>query len=687
MKVTFALTFALAVAQHAFSQNFTKITPQGAVGLNYSHNAWFDFDNDGDLDIIVNGAISTNDMQTAVYRNNGNDAFALLNSVPALPPYGESEIAFINLDGDARIDVLLMGRKSGTDPRISQLKNTPTGFTDLGTIADFGQPQGGATIAVGDVNNDGTQDVFMSSIVNFDNGEPVIKAVLYTRKGNVYTPTENSFIPIYLGTAQFADLENDEDLDLIVSGNDGTYPYQSTRIYYNDGTGVFTEAEEPLAQLQNTSIDIADYDGDRDLDILLTGLDENLESVTKLYYEGAGTYHELPLPESINRTASGSAKFADFDNDGDPDIVITGTIGDDENQNRKLALYENDGGLYYEIEDPALELISIGEASWGDYDNDGDLDILVTGCMKTQPDLLGTLYILKNNSASKNVKPTAPTEFSVSPVGSNSASLFWDGSEDDHTPNNSLTYNLSLKNAEGAYLLHPFSDDVTGKRNIMEQGNMWTNFGWHINDLENGTWLFKVQAIDASFGASAWSDTKKFYAGNPLAPTNLAMSYATGDISLTWDDNSNNEETFVIERRIGDGSFLKLGEVVSNVKTFVDEDLTTEGVYQYRVYAKNPNNNSSRSNTVSFTFVGFEDNFLTSAAVYPNPAKDKIFIVAKDLSNSVATVMFMDTKGVIHKNTLLRFNHDGEGVIEVSGMTAGIYVMRIGKRVVKLVKE
>src|SRR6266850_7739468 len=281
--------FALCslIIQTSFGQLFTRINPQNAVGVYYSHNAWIDYDNDGDLDFLINGATSTNNLRTVLYENTGNDNFRqALAPFTNLPQYSESPIAFVNTNDDDRVDIMLMGRRLG-DPltnRMSLLENRTSGLVDLGPLPDFGNPDGYGTVSAGDVNGDGTLDIFVSGISGYVGGNPTISAFLYLNQGNAFVKsTTASFRGLYIADSKLADLDNDQDLDLIVCGSKADSPYQITEVYSNDGQGNFALFQSNMANLQDPSIDVADYDNDGDLDILLTGLDASLASRTKLY--------------------------------------------------------------------------------------------------------------------------------------------------------------------------------------------------------------------------------------------------------------------------------------------------------------------------------------------------------------------------------------------------------------------
>jgi hypothetical protein len=675
-----ALVFSLSFTQFCLGQIFTKIIPQDPVGVCYSHNAWVDFDNDGDLDFLVTGQDADNEFQTLLYENLGNDRFRqALAPFNNLPKYADTQIDFLNINYDDRIDLLLMGSRRGDADmsRISMLENHADGFIDLGSLPDFGSADGYGTISVGDVNSDGTSDIFISGITGYTMGDPSVAAYIYLNQNGKYIKSSStSFKGLYLADSKLVDLDNDQDLDLIVSGSDIDFPYQNTEIYFNDGLGNFQLAESELFKLQNTSIDVADYDGDNDLDILLTGFDIHLTNQAKLYRNDNGIFTDIPLNPDMSRTASGAAKWGDYDNDGDLDILITGQNGDNP---LKLAVFQNNGqGQFEELIDTSFETLGIGFASWGDYDYDGDLDILVTGAESAEPIVVPTLYILKNEGTTKNRAPSKPANFKVTMKEPNSSDLSWSESTDDFTPSSSLTYNLSIRNASSdQYLLHPFSDNISGKRRVMEQGNVWLNNTWNIKGLEDGMYSAKVQAIDGGILASEWSDEKIIYAGLPASPGNVKLSYRRGKRSISWQDNSNNEEFFIIERRSDSSKFVKIDSVISNTTNYYIDTTVEEGLHEYRVYAVNPNQRSGYSETAQLVVPASGVNQYEELYLYPNPATDLITIISEKDDVKSVHVDIVSISGVTLQTETLEFNSDGEVRLYINSIPPGFYFVRI----------
>lgn len=163
--------------------------------------------------------------------------------------------------------------------------------------------------------------------------------------------------------AVWLDYDNDDDLDLLVSGY---YTSEHNRLYQNNGTRfVEVGAEVGLKSghpTSTTGLCVGDYDNDADID-LLTFSGQYLLLRNDVAERGRFTEREI---------LDGVSSFVDFDNDGDLDIYVL-------HRNSENMLYENREGVFHEIPD-ARGLNDTGfsrSAAWCDYDNDGDMDVFV----------------------------------------------------------------------------------------------------------------------------------------------------------------------------------------------------------------------------------------------------------------------------------------------------------------------
>ncbi|HQQ83435.1 MAG: FG-GAP-like repeat-containing protein [Cyclobacteriaceae bacterium] len=584
------------------AQQFTLQIPTNSIPVYGGSNAFVDIDNDGDLDFIANGHIQTNILNASLYLNtNGNFAYSASLSA-TLPPYAESPVGLINTNHDDRIDILFMGRRIGLPDQInrsSMLENTSTGFIDKGPLPNFAQTDGFGSFSVGDVNNDGWMDIFAAGTVAFVGGSPVNEGHLYiNNSGVLQDQPASSFDGVSLSCTRMVDIDNDKDLDLIVAGQ-GVNQFGRTRVYVNDGLGKFTAVPSNLINLQNPTIAVADYDGDHDMDVLLSGLDQSFTQQTKLYRNNAGVFTEVSLGNQLTQTAVGFAQWGDYDNDGDMDILIAGN-----NETSPLvSILRNDGSNQFtRLTDSGFSDIGYGNLSWGDADNDGDLDILVTGNnIITVGAFTPVMYVLKNNNSAKNLAPSIPGSFTLGNPGDGTFNLSWSASTDDHTPAQSLTYNLSVRQVQlNQMILLPMADPISGWRRVADHGNMGLNTGWKFIPAQPGMYAIKVQAVDGGYMGSGWSPEKTVFVGAPTAPSSLVLAHQSGKARLSWVNNCNNAEYFVIERRLNGGAFQKVDSVSYTTLSYVDSYNGFE-TREYRVNAVNPNQRSAFSNTVQST--------------------------------------------------------------------------------------
>jgi hypothetical protein len=281
-------------------------------------------------------------------------------------------------------------------------QNRDGSFTDVtqaAGLANAGNGNYGMGVAVGDYDNDGYPDLFVTSYG---------KNVLYHNNGDgTFTDvTAKAGVPGggWSVSAGFLDYDNDGHLDLFVTrymewdsdhnkicGGDwhtycppGAFPATTCLLYRNRGDGTFEDVSERsgIAAKKGRALGVAfaDYDGDGFTDIFVSndGMQQYL-----FHNNGDGTFKELALDAGVAFTSDGKGLsgmgtvFQDYDNDGRPDVVVTVLP-------RELyGLYHNDGGglfSYLSLES-GLGALTSGSSGWGvgleDFDNDGWKDLLV----------------------------------------------------------------------------------------------------------------------------------------------------------------------------------------------------------------------------------------------------------------------------------------------------------------------
>lgn len=185
----------------------------------------------------------------------------------------------------------------------------------------------------------------------------------------------------------WGDIDNDGDLDLVLSGNriaNGSgNPQALADLYRNDGLGVngapiLTPLNAGLVPVLNGSFEWGDGDNDGDLDLLASGYIVSSSDLLLNVYVNDGTGS---FTTGVSLTGlEGDASWGDFDNDGDLDIAAVGSeLFNQITTQRRAHLYRNDGNLSFI--DVNLRLLPTDNSSldWGDFDQDGRLDLLVSG--------------------------------------------------------------------------------------------------------------------------------------------------------------------------------------------------------------------------------------------------------------------------------------------------------------------
>ena len=440
--VAFALWTSITYAEI----QFTRVTEEagiqfrhfsGATGAKHLPEtmgggaAFLDYDNDDVLDLyFVNGAPlteSAKDVQpiNRLYRNSGDGTFIDVTQHAGVSNTDYSIgccVADYNNDGNRDLFVTNFGHN------VLYRNNGDGTFTDVthetGTIDE---PCFSTGCAFADYNNDGWLDLVVVNYVLTDletapdcsqNGIPAYcrpedfdpaPDVLYQNNGDgTFTDVTRKAGLTSLGRglgAVWMDADNDGWLDLYIAND-----REANFLYHNNGNGTFTELGELRGVARNEhgdaessmGIDTADYDNDGDFDVILTHY--QAETNTLYQNDGNGVFWDVTAQSRLSEPTllplAWGTGFADFDNDGWLDLFFANghlhnniaaleEIGVYKQRNQ---LFRNQGnGTYTDISDISGDGMLIEKSSrgaiFGDYDNDGDLDLLVMNIDDT-PDLL-----------------------------------------------------------------------------------------------------------------------------------------------------------------------------------------------------------------------------------------------------------------------------------------------------------
>ncbi|MCD4735201.1 MAG: FG-GAP-like repeat-containing protein [Bacteroidales bacterium] len=490
----------------AYTQPFThnEILSSQLTAAVDGCTAWGDYDSDGDMDLLITGS-TAGGTSAILYKYVNNEEFE-----PILLPFEQlqySHVSWCDYDNNNDLDIFLTGGIEEVNlllPKAILYKNTGNDqFEEVN--AEFEGIYSGASVWT-DLDNDGDQDLAYTGTVENLKG----LSVIYENIGNGNFVKVNTTIANYFSSDIAAyDYDNDLDTDILISGIKKIGPNNYVKklaLYENQGNFDFYEIPYNFESVAEGNVTFCDNDMDGKVDILANGSTIGPTHMVFIYQNtGGGSFVNIGI--EIFGTIDGSATWADYNNDGDPDFLITGksSIGTE-----PLAqLYKNvDVSLFTIDFDVVLQPFLGGNAAWADYDNDGNLDMALIGAKDFEKTKL-VANIYKNEGEIANSIPSTPNGL-ISQVSSGSVLLSWDPSTDEETPSAGLSYNIRIgSNPGGSDIVSPMSN-INGKRKVNGTGNVWQNTEFKINNLPEGTYYWNVQAIDNNYDGSPFAGEQFF---------------------------------------------------------------------------------------------------------------------------------------------------------------------------------
>ncbi len=318
---------------------------------------------------------------------------------------------FFDYDNDGDLDLYVLngskvvGFPDGDHPRNALYRNDGSKFYDVTEESGLGDEGWGMGCAAGDYDNDGDLDVYVTNyggnVLYCNQGDGTFQDVTgYARVGNEGFSTGCAFF----------DYDLDGDLDLYVANYvdfkhfmettpDKRYTWKGLTVHFgprgirggadmlyrNQGDGTFSDVTEEAQvvgekMLYGLGVICGDYDNDGDQDIYVAN-----DTGPNYFWKnnGDGTFVDVAWMIGAAYSGSGEAQngmgiaFGDYDNDGYQDLLVTNFWGDTN------TLYHNDKGAFFSDVsfDARIGLESFNFLAWGtaffDYDNDGDKDLFV----------------------------------------------------------------------------------------------------------------------------------------------------------------------------------------------------------------------------------------------------------------------------------------------------------------------
>ncbi len=378
MRLIYTL-FLMATTCCLAAQTFTKITT-GPIGTaspsgGYSGASWIDYNDDGHIDLFVN--------PNHLYQNNGNGTFttATNHGLEGTTTGINNGNSWADIDNDGDLDVVIVNQ-TNTGVYTNNADDT---FSKI-TTGDIATNFNAWAASWGDYNNDGWIDLVATHPCGFIG--PCQSNWLFHNDGNgAFTEITNSDVNTGFAAytvANWADFDDDGDQDLFIGSGEVSFN-SLDHIYINQlaETGspdlVLTQTGTLFGdQRDGQNWNLIDYDNDGDLDAFVTNYKTDLPCD---FYQnnGDGTFTELGMADlGVHMTTEAATWLAnswgDFNNDGWIDVILTA----DYNSPFGNHMYLNQGDGTFEHHFPSFANVTGSRASTvGDYDNDGDLDLFI----------------------------------------------------------------------------------------------------------------------------------------------------------------------------------------------------------------------------------------------------------------------------------------------------------------------
>lgn len=457
------------------------------IGAWYGKTSLGDYDGDKDLDVLITGyGLSAGQGYAYLYRNNGNLSFSLVQGTGIIG-VGNGNADWMDIDGDGDLDLFTSGQMSYQN---NESQDTALFYrNDNGIFTRIICPVRSLSSASSDwadIDLDGDYDLAVTGSLSVSENYFTV----YENLGNFQFTVFQELPGVSSGMAKFCDYDHDGYPDMALTGSRSSGNY-ITEVYHFEN-GHYVKINQSFFGVRYSDLAWGDLDQDGDPDLIVTGSVQNeTPSLTRLYSNnGDGSFTEIP--GTMAGIRQGDMDLADLDQDGDLDVVMNGIYVTDASWIGYI--YLNNGQFDFTLADSIVSL-KYAEMVIGDLDNDLDADIFLTGRYDYQ-NYWSKIY--RNDWPVQNVQPSAPESITAIVTGC-SVSVIWENPAPGHTAN--LKIGIT---PQGDEIFNSLSYE-NGYRKVALPGNMGMKSQVFLPYLPDNHYSVSVQKIDYSLIASPWS--------------------------------------------------------------------------------------------------------------------------------------------------------------------------------------
>lgn len=446
------------------AQQFKQLTKMKlSEKLDGSQAAWVNLNSDTLLDVVLMGKSQSGEVKIFTFENIAGTNLSERSSLAAEIP--DARFLLSDLNKDNQIDLL-----AATGDKV---KSFLSQGDFMFTSSEVNLPTQILNAIAGDLNRDG-----ISELITFENilNEPHIR--IYERVAGQFELRSDT-TGISVTDFKLFDLDKDNFTDIIVAG---TNPDGQPIVQQWKNKDQFQFSKTSLTKPVNGKLSLLDFNSNGYFDLWAIGLNESGNSIYVKWLNEAGDLKYDSETESISPMQLFSG---DYNADALTDQWIFGNIG-----NQKVNQIINTSDTI-QLDTAGVVLIQPG-----DFDRDGNLDFLQV--IDSADAMWIKLY--KNMHEVQNQRPGFPiASFGISIF--KRTFIFWTPSTDDHTPVPTLTYDVWLgRQSESIFM--PSYSFLNGRRAIVDYGNAFTNNSKIYNQESTGQFFYHVQTIDNAYNGS-----------------------------------------------------------------------------------------------------------------------------------------------------------------------------------------
>lgn len=460
------------------------LIPTPFEGLYGTASVWADFNNDNLIDLLLTGYEADSIPKIYHYQQQSDGGFQSVTT--GIVPLVSGSIDGFDQDNDGNVDVLITGLDADGVPRTCIYRGNGDGsfvLSDIALPAFYN-----STAAIDDFNKDGFEDIAL--IGKVDSVRTTMVLVNHLHK---FEPLEIDFPGVDHGGIHWGYLDEDDRLDFVytglitdaiitAAGTDNGSAIQSYTMLAMQADSFFFDVAE-MSGVRNDSyafsnLDLGDYDNDGDMDITAIGIP--------------------------------NAGWVNYSTGGNPVIITYRSMGvlirkDEEGyaETEVNLPLQYTGNTFSPILTAGFESSTIG---FGDFDNDGKLDIIREGKNAYNGNGISLSsgvkaersWLYRNGSLRENEAPTAPDGLHAF-VHCDSIFLSWGMGVDDHTPAAHLTYEIYIGTSPGG-------KDVWSP---LQEREIRTTY-LPVRKLQPGTYFWSVRSMDGAQVRSVYAEEQSF---------------------------------------------------------------------------------------------------------------------------------------------------------------------------------